>query len=204
MRDVLLSNKDFYIKSFGGYIDFEQLEKVLCFGLENKIKSNVIKWSVFESKTEVIAPLSYWFYTSACAQLAADTFRRPFACYNERKYRNSVPEIFFPLLKTDTFHRTIEGSEATLPTPIILYNIGGYHWITLKSKKSVKMLWPRQSLNYWNYACSKLDKGTSYKNSAWNKYLHFVPKIDIVPARVEDAIGKLTHMLIATKNNKCN
>lgn len=95
--------------------------------------------------------------------------------------------MFFPFLNTNTLHMTDEKSELLYSMPIILQHYRGNHWITMKLKKSHKMLWPRPSPNYWGHVCEQLGKDTSYKRSLWYRYLHFVDKNDIVPARIEDA-----------------
>lgn len=128
MRDVLLSNEEFYRTSFGQYMTFEELKTVVCFGLEEVVGSDVISWSLFYNEmydqTIVSAPSDCWFYTSGCTQLAADTFRRPVAAYAERQFKRSPPELFLPFLNTGKFHSVLEKSEVKDPSPIILHNIG--------------------------------------------------------------------------------
>ncbi|RCH91770.1 hypothetical protein CU098_001640, partial [Rhizopus stolonifer] len=99
----------------------------------------------------VKAPRSNWFISPDAAQLAADTFRRPVAVYTESNYS----EMFFPLLNTDVFHRTTEGSEATLPMPMILQ---------ITEDALAKTLYASPG------------KGISYKRSDWSRYLPFYPR----------------------------
>lgn len=107
MRDVLLSNKDFYETSFREYILFGELKRVVCFGLEEIVESTVINWSIFYNiyldLTTISAPSDCWFFTSACTQIAADAFRRPIAAYSERKFKKSLPELYFPVLNANNF-----------------------------------------------------------------------------------------------------
>ena len=97
--------------------------------------------------------------------------------------------MFFPLIDTDTYHRTVEGSEDATPLPIILQNIGGYHWVTFKLKRSIKILRPRPPPRAWNYFCNKLGKDIRYPMAGWSRYLHFVPKPKSIIARKEDSIS---------------
>jgi hypothetical protein len=80
------------------------------------------------------------------AQLAADIFRRPVACFAESYFVTSTPEMF----DTNKFHRTNENSEAAKPMPLILQHVNQNHWITFKMKTVVKMLWPRPHASMWN------------------------------------------------------
>ena len=110
MRDTLLNNEGFYRTTFGDYVLFNSVKKIVCYGIEEIIGSKTIQWPLFydteaESLT-VKAPRSNWFISPDAAQLAADTFRRLVAVYTESNYS----EMFFPLLNTDVFHRTTEGS----------------------------------------------------------------------------------------------
>lgn len=144
--------------------------KSVCLGIDKIIESDEVNFSnfynEFEDEIKIIAPAGCWFFTSGCSQLAADTFRLPVAVYADREYENNLPEMFFPLIDTDTYHRTVEGSEDATPLPIILQNIGGYHWVTFKLKRSIKMLWPRPPPRAWNYFCNKLGKDTRYTRQA--------------------------------------
>ncbi|GAA5812736.1 hypothetical protein MFLAVUS_006194 [Mucor flavus] len=160
MRDVLLANEDFYRTSFGRYITFDSLKRVVCFGLEEVVSSTSIFYNAYQDLTSISAPSNCWFYSAACMQLAADTFRRPIAAYAEIKY-TSLPELYFPVLSIDYYHVSLDKFE---------------------------MLWPRPALNYWKYLCHQLIKSVSYKRSAWSTYLHFVPKQTIVSAQIEDVI----------------
>lgn len=110
MCDTLLQNSDFYINTFLDYILYDNLKSSVCYAIEEEVERREIKWPKIYDCIQQKAIAS----TPGCAHLAADMFRHPIVVYPENEFVSSSPKLFFPLLRIGKYHRTIEGSEATL------------------------------------------------------------------------------------------
>lgn len=127
---------------FSDYILYGNLKSSAYYALDEKVGSKAVDWSKYydytQQKVIVSAPSFCWFFASDCAQLYADVFRCPIDVYSENEFVSSYSALFFPLLETDKYHCTIEGSEATFPSPAILQRVGYNHFITFNIKNKKK------------------------------------------------------------------
>ena len=167
MRDFLLTmdeGKDestgFYKKHLKGFIDYQELKSVVCFGLQAKVGCKKVDKSLMNASQD------YWFTLPGCAQLAADTFQRLVATYAERKYMNTPPCTFVPLTIKQETKRKKE-------MPLLMQRVNDNHFITLSMKRAIKPTWSLPQASMYESACESLGISPNFKRTFWNHYLFF-------------------------------
>lgn len=167
MRDFLLTmdeGKDestgFYKKHLRGFIDYQELKSIVCFGLQAKVGCQKV------DKSLTYAGQDYWFTLPGCAQLAADTFQRLVATYAEKKYMNTPPCTFVPLIVKQETKKKKE-------MPLLMQRVNDNHFITLSMKRAIKPTWPLPQPSLYESACESLAISPNFKRTFWNHYLFF-------------------------------
>ncbi|KAI8335265.1 hypothetical protein EDC96DRAFT_568527 [Choanephora cucurbitarum] len=132
MRDQLLSNYDTYLKAFGQMYDLEACKRIICFGIEEKVGS---KKTSMDANT--LVENRFWFLAPECAQIAACTFGVPVAVYDS----DNGNLTFLSVLNRFNSANFKTGPK---PLPLMMHFVNKNHWITLKTKRSIKMTWPTE------------------------------------------------------------
>jgi hypothetical protein len=164
MRDTLLENREYYIKHFSGFIEYEQVKRKICYAIDEEIGSDNIHYHLFKTDSNG----EYWFSLPACGQIVADTFFSPVATFTEKHHKNSIGATYIPLLG----RYTDDMIKSHRPQPLVLHRVHECHWITLSLKKSITFILP-MTCNMYQSACSSMNRHASIKRSAWNQHLTF-------------------------------
>ncbi|KAI8362740.1 hypothetical protein EDC96DRAFT_595135 [Choanephora cucurbitarum] len=159
MRDQLLSNYDTYLKAFGQMYDLEACKRIICFGIEEKVGS---KKTAMNANTFV--ENRFWFLVPECAQIAACTFGVSVAVYDS----DNGNLTFLPVLNRFNSANFKSGPK---PLPLMMHFVNKNHWITLKTKRSIKMTWPTVNLLH-SQTMANINKKDNVK-SFWNQHLTF-------------------------------
>ncbi|KAG2196366.1 hypothetical protein INT46_009073 [Mucor plumbeus] len=81
--------------------------------------------------------ITQWFNAPECAQLAACTFSRPIAVYDD----NNNAITFLPFIK-NLVPNTANKQGKRSKVPLLMQNINRNHWITVDLKRRVQVRWP--------------------------------------------------------------
>ena len=125
----------------------------------------------------IVQATNDWFLAPPCAQLFADTSRRPIAVYPQSS-SHLGPVTYLPVIDGDPNDVEVPNSGPT-PIPLILQNQGIYQWFTVELKRSVKNVWPivntvhALSLEQKALSLGKIWNGDDGVKSFWNKHLSF-------------------------------
>ncbi|OAD68443.1 hypothetical protein PHYBLDRAFT_173439 [Phycomyces blakesleeanus NRRL 1555(-)] len=133
-RDMLATLPKYssiYASTFG--TDVKQLEAIIKHGSDLCI-TNSNSDSNSNTNTNFIPACldaSMWFSTSDCAQLAADTYKRPVCVYSDNPNTPSVSFLPFTLPENISKHQQ----------PLIFNHVNNNHWTTVHLSHNVSRKW---------------------------------------------------------------
>ncbi|OAD72316.1 hypothetical protein PHYBLDRAFT_169454 [Phycomyces blakesleeanus NRRL 1555(-)] len=155
-RDMLATLPKYnsiYASTFG--TDVKQLEDIIKHG------SDICITNSNSNFIPACLDASMWFSASDCAQLAADTYKRPVCVYSDNPNTPSVSFLPFTLPKNISKHQQ----------PLIFNHVNNNHWTTVHLSRNVSRKWPTIPELFF-LGCVRNQIPDNF-DTYWNKFKEF-------------------------------